>query len=209
VSSRKSLIYLIRHAESEANASRTFAARVIDPPLSPGGERDAQLIAERLEEEAIERIYASPLRRSVQTAHALASKHQTRVDYLPDLREVNVGVLDGKSSKSEANWDIYKQVLDRWCLGDLEARFEGGESLGEVRERGNRVLGILNHEAHSGCIAVISHAVFLMVFLPLLLGDSFTNMTRYNLPRGSITTVIIENGKAHLEELGNTEHLEE
>lgn len=200
-------MFLIRHAESEANASRTFAARVIDPPLSPRGVKDADRIAERLAPEGIRQIYASPLHRSLQTAQTLASKCHLEVDLLPELREVNVGVLDGKSSKSKKNWEIYERVLERWSVGDMEAAFEGGESLGEVCERARRVLEILHSASDSGRIAVVSHAVFIMVFLPLLLNDSLTDLKRYSLPRGSITTVRIHNGKARLEELGSIEHL--
>ncbi len=201
-------MFLIRHAESEANASRTFAARVIDPPLSPRGVKDADRIAERLAPEGIRQIYASPLHRSLQTAQTLASKCHLEVDLLPELREVNVGVLDGKSSKSKKNWEIYERVLERWSVGDMEAAFEGGESLGEVCERARRVLEILHSASDSGCIAVVTHAVFLMIFLPLFLNDSLTDLKRYSLPRGSITTVLVRNGTAQLIELGSIEHLQ-
>lgn len=201
------LLFLIRHAESEANAARTFAARVIDPPLSPKGVTDAERIAERLADQGIEEIYSSPLRRAVQTAQALASRSHLEFEVLPDLREVDVGVLDGKSSKSKRNWEIYERVLERWSVGDMEAAFEGGESLGEVCERARRVLEILHSASDSGRIAVVTHAVFLMIFLPLLLDDFPNDLERYSLPRGSITTVRIRNGRAQLEELGSTEHL--
>lgn len=201
-------MFLIRHAESEANASRTFAARVIDPPLSPKGVTDAERIAERLASEGIRRIYSSPLRRALQTAQALASRSHLDFEVLLDLREVDVGVLDGKSSKSKANWEIYERVLERWSVGDMEAAFEGGESLGEVRARARRVLEVLNSGSDSGRIAVVTHAVFLMIFLPLLLDDFPNDLKRYSLPRGSITTLTIRNGQAELQELGSIEHLQ-
>lgn len=201
-------MFLIRHAESEANASRTFAARVIDPPLSPKGVTDAERIAERLASEGIRRIYSSPLRRALQTAQALASRSHLDFEVLLDLREVDVGVLDGKSSKSKKNWEIYERVLEKWSAGDLEAAFEGGESLGEVRARARRVLEVLNSGSDSGRIAVVTHAVFLMIFVPFLLNDSLTDLKRYSLPRGSITTLTIRNGEAELQELGSIEHLQ-
>ncbi len=200
-------MFLIRHAESEANASRTFAARVIDPPLSPKGVTDAERIAERLASEGIRRIYSSPLRRALQTAQALASRSHLDLEVLPDLREVDVGVLDGKSSKSKKNWEIYERVLEKWSAGDLEAAFEGGESLGQVCKRARRVIDVLNSGSDLDRIAVVTHAVFLMIFLPLLLDDFPNDLERYSLPRGSITTVSIRNGRAQLEELGSTEHL--
>lgn len=201
-------MFLIRHAESEANASRTFAARVIDPPLSPKGVTDAERIAERLASEGIRRIYSSPLRRALQTAQALASRSHLDFEVLLDLREVDVGVLDGKSSKSKKNWEIYERVLEKWSAGDLEAAFEGGESLGQVCKRARRVIDVLNSGSDLDRIAVVTHAVFLMIFLPLLLDDFPNDLKRYSLPRGSITTLTIRNGEAELQELGSVEHLQ-
>jgi probable phosphoglycerate mutase len=202
-------LFIIRHAESEANAARIFAARVIDPPLSPKGVTDAERIAERLADQGIRKIYASPLRRSLQTAQRLASKCHLEVDLLPQLREVNVGVLDGKSSKSKENWEIYERVLEKWSAGDMEAAFEGGESLGEVCKRARTVIDILNSGSDWDRIAVITHAVFLMVFLPLLLHDFPNDLKRYSLPRGSVTTVRIHDGRPQLAKLGSIEHLAE
>ncbi|TET69841.1 MAG: hypothetical protein E3J45_01060, partial [Candidatus Zixiibacteriota bacterium] len=99
-------------------------------------------------------------------------------------------------------------VLEKWSAGDLEAAFEGGESLGQVCKRARRVLEILHSASDSGRIAVVTHAVFLMIFLPLLLNDSLTDLKRYSLPRGSITTLTIRNGEAELQELGSIEHLQ-
>lgn len=207
MSSQTLTVFIIRHAESVANASRTFAARVIDPPLSRKGVKDAERIAKRLAPEGIRQIYASPLLRSLHTAEALSSRCNLDFDLLPELREVDVGILDGKSSKSKKNWEIYERVLDKWSVGDTEAAFEGGESLGDVRRRAQRVLNILNSGSDLGHVAVVSHAVFLMVFLPFMLKDSLTDLKRYSLPRGSITTITIRNGEAELKELGSVEHL--
>jgi broad specificity phosphatase PhoE len=48
------------------------AARRYDPPLSDDGEIQAQQLADRLRREPIQQIFASPFRRCVQTAHAVA-----------------------------------------------------------------------------------------------------------------------------------------
>jgi broad specificity phosphatase PhoE len=50
------------------------AARRYDPPLSDDGELQAQQLADRLCTEPIRQIVASPFRRCVQTAHAVAER---------------------------------------------------------------------------------------------------------------------------------------
>ncbi len=61
-------LYLIRHAESVANADNLLAGR-IDYPLSPTGKLDAAAIASEFATKfAIDLIWCSPLLRAQQTA---------------------------------------------------------------------------------------------------------------------------------------------
>jgi broad specificity phosphatase PhoE len=57
---------------------------------------------------------------------------------LDDLREVNVGDLDGRSDARA--WEIYTRVLAAWRAGDAGARFPGGEDRDELCARLLRAL---------------------------------------------------------------------
>jgi Histidine phosphatase superfamily (branch 1) len=70
-------------------------------------------------------LFASPLRRAQQTAEIVAGRLGGDVKTLDDLREVNVGDLDGRSDPEA--WEIYESVLDDWRRGDHDRRFPGGE----------------------------------------------------------------------------------
>ena len=63
-------LILIRHGlpEKVINQDGTPA----DPPLSEEGLKQAELVANWLEHEQIDKLYASPMRRAVQTAEPLA-----------------------------------------------------------------------------------------------------------------------------------------
>ena len=50
-----------------------------------------------LKETKIDAIYSSPLKRALDTATAIASHHQLAVQVEPDLREMEVGELEGVS----------------------------------------------------------------------------------------------------------------
>lgn len=91
-------LVLVRHGESEpAVDGRPFPLvdGHGDPALSPEGRAQAARVCERLATERIDAIYVSKLRRTLETAAALAVtlRVEPRVD--PDLHEVHLGEWEG------------------------------------------------------------------------------------------------------------------
>lgn len=87
-------IFLIRHAETTANAARVVQTPEI--PLSERGIRQAQLLARHLAAEGITCIWSSDLTRAVMTARFLqeATGAELRLD--PGLQERNYGDVRGR-----------------------------------------------------------------------------------------------------------------
>lgn len=93
-------ILLVRHGESAAYVDGEPFALVDghgDPPLSPEGEQQALLVADRLMSagERIDAIYVTTLRRTHQTAAPLAARLDIEPGVEPDLREVGLGEWEG------------------------------------------------------------------------------------------------------------------
>ncbi len=65
------LVYMVRHGQSEANASAVFQG--LHSPLSEIGQTQAQKIAERVGHLGCEALIASPLLRTKQTAKAITA----------------------------------------------------------------------------------------------------------------------------------------
>lgn len=90
----KTTIALVRHGVTEWN----YAARAqghVDIPLSPEGHRQAQLVAQRLAGERWDAIYASDLRRAMQTAEPIGQALDLPVRPEPRLRERRMGQAEG------------------------------------------------------------------------------------------------------------------
>lgn len=124
-----------RHGENLANVTRTFSFLVCDESLTGRGCRQARDLAAQLAAgPAPDRIVCSPLRRAAETAAILAEALGT-ADVTADenLREVNIGSLDGRNDAR--SWDTYNSVLDAWRHGDYAARFPDGEDCADLAAR--------------------------------------------------------------------------
>ena len=72
-------------------------------------------------------LVCSPLRRARQTAEIVGAHLGLRVALeLDELRELDVGSLDGRSD--ETAWAIYNEVLGAWRAGNPDMRFPEGET---------------------------------------------------------------------------------
>ncbi len=91
-------VLLVRHGQSQPfNPSSPFPLvdGHGDPPLSPLGEHQAELVGDRLSTEPISAIYVSSLTRTHQTAAPLAKRLGITPNVEPDLREVFLGEGEG------------------------------------------------------------------------------------------------------------------
>jgi probable phosphoglycerate mutase len=91
-------ILLVRHGESQpAREDRPFPLvdGQGDPPLAAEGERQAELVANRLEHEDLDGIYVTTLRRTHQTAEPLAKRLGVTPTIEPGLREIVLGEWEG------------------------------------------------------------------------------------------------------------------
>jgi probable phosphoglycerate mutase len=91
-------VVLVRHGASEAalpGQSFSMVDGQGDPALSEVGKEQARSVAATLRTESFSGIFASSLRRTQETAAPLAAATGLEVAVLPDLREINLGELEG------------------------------------------------------------------------------------------------------------------
>jgi probable phosphoglycerate mutase len=81
-------LLLIRHGlPVRISREENVAGDPADPPLAPDGHQQARLAAEWLRPEPIDAVYASPLRRAVETATPIAAALGTEMIIRDDLAE--------------------------------------------------------------------------------------------------------------------------
>jgi len=117
-------IFLVRHAESEANAAGLMAG-TFDTPLTPKGKRQAKIAGKNLNGKKIELIVCSPLTRTRQTAAAVAAEIGYDADKIkldPLLIERNYGPYEGRP---------FTEYLEHQQKGKLQDGIETNEQLFE------------------------------------------------------------------------------
>lgn len=161
-----------RHGENVANLTRTFSYRVFDGDLTEAGRQQAEDLASRLADgtgEPVGLLACSPLRRARQTAEIVGRRLGLAVALeLEDLREVNVGELDGRSDAG--SWDTYTQVVTGWQAGGTGARFPGGEDGAELCARIRRALDTVARAAGGSRSLIVAHGANIRAALPGLTG---------------------------------------
>ena len=159
-----------RHGENVANLSRTLSHRMFDGELTQAGRRQAAELAARLGDSAgepVSYIVCSPLRRARQTAEIIAHRlGQPVAAELEDLRELDVGDLDGRNDGLA--WDTYRGVLAAWRAGRPDARFPGGENRTELCARLVRALTAVSVPAAGARPLIVAHGGALRAALPAL-----------------------------------------
>lgn len=152
-------LYLIRHAESEANVRRVLDSALPGPPITELGRQQAQALAAALGDEPVVAVYASKATRARQTAEPLAEAKAVDVQSVEGVHEVGLGDLEGRGDK--ASMRAYMAVTRQWIRGDLGVSMPGGETGAHLRARYVTAVAELRakHEPSDpgGIVALISH----------------------------------------------------
>lgn len=86
-------IYCVRHGQSEANLAQIMQGSKLDTPLTKLGKQQALAAKAKLATVSFDAVYASPLKRAVQTAKLISSATPTLDDRLV---EFDYGTWDGQ-----------------------------------------------------------------------------------------------------------------
>jgi probable phosphoglycerate mutase len=194
-------LVLVRHGETDL-AGGGMVDGQSDVPLTPTGEHEARLVAERLAREPIAAIFTTPLRRTTDTARPLATATGLTPSIVPDLREVHLGDLESRFAviggpvlmreiMRQDRWDIAPNAEPAAAFATRVAR--GFGAIVASLDAGQRAVAFV----HGGVIAEACRVVTgsrALAFIPHLSTGSITRL-RHHAGR---TTLVTFNDTAHL-----------
>jgi alpha-ribazole phosphatase len=206
------LITLIRHGESIWNGERRIQGNQ-DPPLSPRGRQQAALLSARLGSHLPQRpaaLYASPLRRAVETAEIVAAAVSLPVMTESGLREMALGSWEGRTVP-EIRADA-PGAYEAWLRDPQAHPAPGGERLeafaarviaGFERLRGFHPGADLILVSHGGPIkALLCHILGLEVRSLFRIKQDNTALSAVEVD-GETRRVVLLNDTCHLRDAGS------
>ena len=192
-------LYFIRHGEVEERYHRVFGGSRIDMALSPLGLQHGQAVADWLQADKLDAVYASPMLRVKQTMAPLLTSRGIEPTIMQDLREVDFGDWTG------FNWS---EVKDRFGVSAFDwlevldkAGIPNGETAHDLLSRVKPCLDQILQENPHRSVAVFCHGGIIRVMLALLLELPLTRMAHFNIEYGSISVVEIQPEKKHAVEI--------
>jgi broad specificity phosphatase PhoE len=118
-----------------------------------GDRGQAGRLAVALADLSLAAVYTSPLERASVTAEAVAARHGLAPLVLDDLREIELGEVDG------LQFDEYPAELQEALLNAPGAvQFPGGESYEQLRRRVVGALGRIAAQHGGETVVAVSHA---------------------------------------------------
>src|SRR5437762_5461718 len=160
-------IFLVRHGATVLTAEDRFAGAT-DVELSDEGREQVRRLADRLGDEKITAIYASPLGRTVETAQILAAPHKLEVQTRDGLREISHGRWE-QMTRREVEKEFPEEAAE-WEKDPYTFAPVGGESGLAVTARALPVLVELVRSHPGENILVVSHKATIRLLLSSLLG---------------------------------------
>jgi probable phosphoglycerate mutase len=201
----KNEFYLFRHGETDWNKQGRMQGSA-DVPLNSTGIMQAEALREFFDTQRVSGfsleldLVSSDLQRAIQTA-AIAFRIETigPVRRDPRFRETNLGQAEGLTRDEVVKYFGF-EMWSRWlstCEDSWFARFPGGESKAEVRDRAQAAIFALSKEEarHQGHIvrrmAIATHGGLIRRLLHSLSPDEAAPIEVVN---GSVFRFTVENG---------------
>lgn len=158
-------LYLIRHAQSQGNTGEDLTTG--DPDLTDVGWEQAKRLGERMKDARLDAIYASPLRRTQETAFAIADHLGLEVHPRADLVEVVMGRADLDIRQLPAAEQV--KIADGIVENGTWDAFPGSEGSAYARKRITDAIDEIV-AAHPGeRVAVVCHAGVIQTYVSVVL----------------------------------------
>ena len=182
-------LILLRHGETEWSSAGKHTGRT-DIPLTPRGEAAAAALAPLLARRHIVAAFSSPARRAVATA-ALAGLAHAKLD--PDLWEWDYGGYEGLTTsqiqETRPGWYLWR---DGVIPGDAE---HPGETMEQVGQRVDSVLGRVAPLLADGDVALVAHAHVLRVLTARYLRLEPADGRLFQLDTGTVSSLGTEHAE--------------
>jgi ribonuclease H / adenosylcobalamin/alpha-ribazole phosphatase len=195
---------LLRHGQTPMSVQKRYAGRT-DAPLTEVGVQQAAAAAKRLASAGLGVIVTSPLRRTVQTAQAVAAVTGAAVVTDDGFRETDFGAWEGLT---------FAEVRERWpaeisaWIADPDVAPPGGESFTDVSARVTEALDRVLAARAGQTVLIVSHVTPIKMLVAAALLAPPAALYRMHLDVAALSEIDwYADGPAVLRSFNDTSHL--
>ena len=201
-------ICFIRHGETTWNAERRMQGH-IDIPLNTAGMGQAKRLATALTQtkHSFDAIYSSDLERALHTANVVANALSLAVHTTPQLRERNVGQLQGLLL-SEAPV-LLPEIWQSHIARELDHDLGGGESIRAFHQRMQGVLELFLRQHRGQSILAVSHGGSLDMIYRIVTQQALDAERVAVVPNTSLNWITHDGSVWSIQRWADTSHLSE
>ncbi|MFA6245685.1 MAG: histidine phosphatase family protein [Mucilaginibacter sp.] len=198
-------LYIVRHGQTDLNKQGIVQGRGKDTDLNDEGRRQAGLFYEAYKTVPFDKVYISELKRTQQSIQQFIDMG---IPYqkLPGLDELAWGVYEGQPATPE-NKAAFLDLMRNWLDGNLDTKFEGGESPNEVKERQLQALETIMAHPEEKNVLVCMHGRALRLLMCVLTGLPLTQMDTFPHQNLVLYKVTYDGKKFTIVEANNALHL--
>jgi probable phosphoglycerate mutase len=196
-------LVLVRHGTTEHSSSGRFSGRN-ELPLDDAGHQQADRLAAR-DFGSVAAVVSSPLRRTRETAEAIAAPLGLTVRTMDDLVETDFGVWEGMTFADAAAAD--PDVMRGWRTSPDTAP-PGGESFAEVGRRVQRARAELTAAYPESTVVVVTHVTPIKLLVCAALEAPSIALFRLHIDTASVSMVdYYVDGNMSVKLVNDTSHL--
>lgn len=201
-------LILVRHGATAINLQRPYRlqGRVLDPDLADLGRRQSQAACEALRHLSVNAVYASPLKRAMQSARIVAEPHRVQVQPQPALAEADVGQWEGLTWEEAKGRD--PDAYERFMADPGSHPYAGGECMQDVLDRVSPGFRRLMAQHPQQTIVVVAHNGVNRTYCCHLLGLPLSRVRGIPQANGAVNVIESDGTDVSLVTLNSTLHLE-
>lgn len=185
-------LYFLRHGQTSFSRANAFCGAALNPDLTEDGRQMAELFAKAYGDMKWEAIFASPLKRALETAHPLCNATAMSPQLRDGLKEIGYGQWEGKTVEEVDN-EFHDDYI-RWTADPAWYPPTDGEAAISIAHRSLQVIEEIQRVHESGNVLIVSHKATIRIMLCSLLGIDVGRF-RFRLACPVASVSVVEFGK--------------
>ena len=201
-------LIFVRHGEQHIEDIRGGpVGDTFDPPLSDRGEQQAKVVGERLSVDRIDAVYASPLKRALETGQQVARHHRLEPVVMDDLREIEVfrDIPADRSAVDYLGQSLLLGIRERMLRERKWDVYPHSESSFDFRKRTVNAVESIIAENEGKRVVIACHGGVINSYVGHVIGVEYDMFFRP--AHCSISIVFSGHGVRALQSLNDVHHL--